>query len=151
MRRPLRVEQLEDRRVLATLTVSITSDGIIAENDGNLTLREAIAYVNLTSTPGPADLAHINLSEPFGQNDTIKFASNLADETTTLTQGQLDITQSVTIDATVDGAGPSNVRLGIAIDADDPDDHLPPAEQVRGNGVRIFNITDPSEGQSAHR
>ena len=38
-----RIEYLEDRRMLATMTVSVNWDGDIAEGDGKLTLREAIA------------------------------------------------------------------------------------------------------------
>jgi hypothetical protein len=57
-------ERLEDRRVLATLTVSVSSDGPIANNDGNLTLREAIAYVNGTSEADAGDLVHIDLTYP---------------------------------------------------------------------------------------
>jgi hypothetical protein len=58
--RPMRIEQLEDRSMLATLTLSVNTDGAIANNDGNLTIREAIAYVNGTATPDAGDLAHIS-------------------------------------------------------------------------------------------
>ena len=43
-RRLLRLEHLEGRHMLATLTVNLTAD-TVPTNDGNLSLREAIAYV----------------------------------------------------------------------------------------------------------
>jgi hypothetical protein len=75
----LRHEQLEDRAMLATLTVSVNGDGSILPNDGNLTLREAIAYVNGDAEPLAGDLAHI--SGTIGQNDKIVFDSSLNDAT----------------------------------------------------------------------
>lgn len=48
-RRRLRHEYLEDRCMLATLTVNLNTDGAVPTNDGNLTFREAIAYVNGTA------------------------------------------------------------------------------------------------------
>src|SRR5262245_42053560 len=56
--RPLRIEPLEDRRLLAVLTVTTTADNYNF-GDGQLTLREAIA-----------------MSNPAG-GDTINFAPSL--------------------------------------------------------------------------
>jgi hypothetical protein len=65
------------------------------------------------------------------ESDTINFAANLNNQTITLTQGELSITNSVTIDARM-------LPLGLTIDGNDPDrnDPIP----VAGNGNRIFNI-----------
>ena len=50
--RRLRVEHLEDRRLLATLTVQNNLDGTLAElaGDGELSLREAIEIANVPGT-----------------------------------------------------------------------------------------------------
>jgi len=81
--------------MLATLTVSVSSDGAIANNNGNLTLREAIAYVNQIDTPGPADAVHIQ--GPLGLNDIIQFAPALNGATITITGGNLVVTDRVMI------------------------------------------------------
>ncbi len=85
-RRCLHHEQLEDRSMLATLTVNITAD-TVPTNDGNLSLREAIAYVSGTANPLPVDLASGRIQGTLGQNDTIQFASNLINATITITGG----------------------------------------------------------------
>jgi hypothetical protein len=41
--------------MLATLTVSVNTDGAAAPFDGNISLREAVSYVNGTATPGTPD------------------------------------------------------------------------------------------------
>jgi len=112
----LRHEPLEDRRMLATLTVNVDWDGGITE-DGNLLLREAIAYVNGV-TPQPLEFAQINESvDLLGVNDKIVFSTAPADglnvvggATILLTQGELSITESVTIDATA-------LKNGLTVDA----------------------------------
>ena len=136
--RRLRHEQLEDRRMLAVLAVSVDNDGLIAPNDGDLTLREAIAYVNGTANP-QGDDAHIDLTEPLGTNDTIIFALPAGENTITLgidaagnnlgmgSAGELSITKSVTID----GEGQD-----ITVDAGDGDDNI----FGTGDGSRVFNI-----------
>lgn len=113
--RRLGIETLEDRRVLATVTVSTASDvvdttatssiaALIANPglDGKISLREAI------------EAANFDQSAP---SDTIQFAADLSNARITLTQGELSITDGVTIEGTIDGAGPSQVSLGITIDA----------------------------------
>jgi hypothetical protein len=105
--------------MLATLTVNIDGDGIVT-NNGQLTLREAIAYVNGTDTPGSLDSAQIDeTQDQLGTNDKIVFSSGLNGETITLTQGELLITQIVTIDAsllsggiTIDGGGGTDGIVG---------------------------------------
>ena len=72
----------------ATITVTSNADAALPADDGNCTLREAIAAANAnaavdTCTPGDAGL------------DTITFADGLG--TITLTTGQLEITETVSI------------------------------------------------------
>ena len=135
-RRLLRHEQLEDRRMLATLTVSVDDDGAIAENDGNLTLREAVAYVNQDAFPGVNDQAHI--TGTLGTNDTILFDSSLAGGTILLTEGELDITEAVTIDA-------STLSGSLTVDASGNDNDV---NVDNGGGTRVFHIdlfADPGQ------
>ncbi len=132
--RRLRHELLENRRMLATLTVNVIHDNVEIDgtplrDDGDLTLRDAIAYVNGIATPGSLDIesngvVHIDLTEPLGTNDTILFDLPPNKDTITLNKdasggtinpdagglGDLDITESVTIDAqgqniTIDASG----------------------------------------------
>jgi hypothetical protein len=111
--------------------VNVNSDAsAIPVNDGSLTLREAIAYVNGTA-PQALDRAQIDESvDPLGQNDIITFAPGLAGGTITLTQGELVISESVTID----GADANGVSRNIMIDAGDGADQMP----ATGDGSRIF-------------
>lgn len=50
-------ERLEDRRVLATLTVSLATDAQTPVEDGKLTLREAIQYINEDFIPLPDEFS----------------------------------------------------------------------------------------------
>ena len=90
-------EPLEDRRLLAVFTVTSLGDG--APTGANDTLREMIQLAN--DSPGP---------------DTIEFDSGLTGEIT-LTEGQLRITESLTIsgpgvnDLTIDAGGNSRIFL----------------------------------------
>jgi hypothetical protein len=86
--------------MLAIFTVTNVDDAVANTPEAIGTLRQAIFDAN-------ADDDH----------DTIEFASSLNNATITLTQGRLTITESVTIDGTIDGAGPSEVSLDITIDA----------------------------------
>lgn len=78
-RRKSGVELLEDRNLLATLTVNVLGDDVDAfgepiRNDGELTLRDAIAYVNGDFVPLPGDLAQIDETvDLLGTNDRIVF------------------------------------------------------------------------------
>jgi CSLREA domain-containing protein len=81
--RRLRFEPLEDRRLLAVVTVTTLSDTVDL-NDGVTSLREAIFAANIV--PGA---------------DTIEFAPSLTaagPATILLSQGELAITDSLTID-----------------------------------------------------
>ena len=80
--RRLRIEPLEDRRLLAVVTVD-TLDDTVDFGDGVTSLREAIFATNLV-----------------GGADTIEFAAALTSggpATILLTQGELAITDSLTI------------------------------------------------------
>jgi len=113
-RRALRYEPLEDRRLLAVVTVNTLSD-VTDLNDNLTTLREAIFATNLV--PGA---------------DTITFAPALTANgpaTILLTQGELRITDSLTI------TGPGANLLTIDASGSDPT----PATK-NGDGARIFNI-----------
>ena len=72
-----------------TYTVTTKSD-TSAVGDGELTLREAIALANTNEEP-----------------DTIHFAEDLSGEIITLTQGQLEITDDLSIDASALEEAPS--------------------------------------------
>jgi hypothetical protein len=64
--------------------------------------------------------------------DTINFASSLNDATLPLTLGQIAFGKNLTIDA-------SMLSSGVTIDAGD-------TTAIQGDGIRIFNITDPTFG-----
>jgi predicted outer membrane repeat protein len=92
--RPLRVEGLEDRRMLAVYTVDTTSD--VTASDGFTTLREAVVAANANSGA-----------------DSIVFSG--VSGTIALTGGQINITDDLTITGpgagslTVDGGGTSRI------------------------------------------
>ena len=73
VRRAPRLEVLEDRTVLSTLTVTNNLDGV--------SVLGSLRYEIAQASPG----------------DTIKFASDLKGQIITLTQGQLAITENLTI------------------------------------------------------
>src|SRR3954452_1616524 len=80
-------------KTMATLTVTTLND-VEDAGDGVLSLREAVAQSNATATVV----------------DTINFASFIESQTLTLTQGELQLTQDVTIDGDADNNG-SRVTL----------------------------------------
>jgi hypothetical protein len=107
---------LEDRRLLAVVTVNTLSDTTDL-NDGLTTLREAIFATNIV--PGA---------------DTIEFAPSLTaggSASIVLTQGELKITDSLTIH------GPGSALLTIDASGSDPT----PTTNNR-DGSRIFNVSD---------
>jgi hypothetical protein len=127
--RKLRVEQCEDRRMLAPFLVTNTGDGFVnSPGDQPGTLRQAVFDAQLS----------------LEADDTITFDPAVFNtpKTILLTQGELFISQSLTIDGTVDGTGPSQVSLGITIQAYDP---TPFDVDHRGDGSRIFNISPSAE------
>jgi predicted outer membrane repeat protein len=112
-RKLFRCEQLEDRRLLAVITVDTLTDeadGSIA--DGDVSLRDAIAVA--------------------ADDDTIDFGESLDGGTILLTMGELAVTRSLTIDATA-------LPGGLIIDASGSD---PTPDEDNGDGSRIFNIDD---------
>ncbi len=122
LQRRLRIEPLEDRRLLAVVTVD-TLDDSVDFNDGVTSLREAIFATNLV-----------------GGQDTIEFAASLTSggpATLTLTQGELHISDSLAIN------GPGADVLTIDASGSDPT-----PDENNGDGSRIFNIDDgPSQSR----
>ncbi|MCA9242175.1 MAG: hypothetical protein KDA37_18315 [Planctomycetales bacterium] len=123
-------EQLEDKRVLATLTVSSDSDsGVVDPDDGIVTLREAIQYVNkdylLTGVEADAQtFSYLDL----GTNDKIVFANGISSI-------QLSYNEALIIKNSVVIAGPGWDQL--TIDAS----MLPNnSDSVYGNGKQVFGI-----------
>jgi hypothetical protein len=115
-RRKLRCEPLEDRRLLATVTVTTALD-TVDFSDGLTSLREALFATNLVAGP-----------------DIIDFAPALTaggPATILLTQGELAITDNLTI------VGPGANHLTIDASGNDPT-----PDQDNGDGSRIFNIDD---------
>ena len=111
--RKLRCEQLEDRRLLAVVTVNTPND-VIDFNDGRTSLREAIYATNVV--PG-----HDEIIFNFGHDGP---------QTITLTAGQLEITDSLTIT----GAGASLFAIDASGNDPTPDEH-------NGDGSRVFRIS----------
>ena len=93
------IEALETRRLLSVVTVNSTAD--TDTFDSALTLREAIEFVDGTlaySSLSTQEQAQINLTQPLGTNDTIKFnIFGLGVQTINLTS-DLTISKAVTID-----------------------------------------------------
>src|SRR5688572_18262330 len=124
LRRRLRIEPLEDRRLLAVVTVSTLGD-TVDFNDGVTSLREAVFATNLV-----------------GGADTINFAAALTSggpAKLTLTQGELPITDALTIIGpgadllTIDARGNDPTPNSTLDDGDDLND---------GDGSRVFDIDD---------
>jgi hypothetical protein len=122
----LTFEPLEERRLLANVTVSNLNDVVngnvmsiakLINNDGRdgISLREAILAANADNT----DAA-----------DVIDFAASLSGGTINLLS-ELSISGAVTIDA-------STLAGGITIDAGNGADHIPRT----GDGFRVCNIDD---------
>ncbi len=87
--RRLHVETLEDRRMLAVITVDSLLDN--AFPDGGITLREAILAANTNTAVGDAPAGDVGA-------DTIEFAAALSGQTINLA-AELQITEALTIDA----------------------------------------------------
>ena len=109
--RRLHVEALEDRRMLAVITVDSLLDNTFP--DGGVTLREAVQAANTNLAVGDAPAGDAGA-------DTILFDAALSGQTITLGGADLDITEALTIDATA-------LAENVTIDAN--------------NASRIFNIT----------
>jgi CSLREA domain-containing protein len=120
-RRTLRYESLEDRRLLAVVTVTTLAD-TVDFNDGKTSLREAIFAAN--TVPGA---------------DTIVFAPTLTANgpaTILLAQGELKITDVLTI------TGPGAGLLTIDASGSDPTPGI-----LDNKGIRTFAINDQTASQ----
>lgn len=129
----LRGEQLEDRRVLATLVVNTTSDGPVDSSDpSKLSLREAIAAINQQgwNTSFNISAPHNSPAVGWGIDDRIEFDPSIFGQTISLgSEGDLDIYRSLTID----GPGPSQLSIDASAVGTSVDN---------GDGIRIFSIGD---------
>ena len=96
---------------MATITVTTLNDFV--GGDGFRSLREAVAQANATP-----------------EADTILFAPALEGQTLTLTQGELQLTQDVTIDGDADNNG-SRVTLSGGWSGDSIRDRQPDLEHRR--------------------
>ncbi len=113
--RRLHGESLEGRHLLAVITVDTLVDEMDGSiDDGDVSLRDAIGLAS--------------------DRDTIDFATTLDGGTILLTQGELQITRLITIDA-------SMLPNGLTIDASGND-----PTPDNGDGSRIFNISDGDVG-----
>jgi hypothetical protein len=90
--RHLRIEPLEDRRMLAVIAVDSLADNTI--NDGMITLREAILASNNDIVADPTEGFQAGSGA-----DTIVFDASLDGGTILLAIGEFAITEAVTIDA----------------------------------------------------
>ena len=128
--RVLCTERLEDRSMLAVLTVNVTTDTSLNDANTDLSLREAIQVVNNGSLTGlSVGTERGRVTGTLGSNDTIQFTSGLSG-TIGLSLGELMITRPVTI------IGPGGNIL--TIDAT-PNDSTPTSNL--GDGSRVFNIS----------
>ncbi|MCA9258476.1 MAG: right-handed parallel beta-helix repeat-containing protein [Planctomycetales bacterium] len=113
--RPLRLEALESRRLLARWTVDALED--VVRDDASVSLREAIAWAN--ASPGA---------------DVVDFALGAEPATLHLALGELQITDDLRIE------GPGSARLTLDASAADPT----PGE-VLGDGSRLFQVQGDSD------
>jgi hypothetical protein len=131
------MEVLEDRRVLASVMVTNNSDvtnapnltsiaALIANNGGDgVSLREAVMAANADAA---LDLITFDANNPALNGGQILLMR---------ANGQLNISTSVTIDAT---ALPNRITI--------KGEDLTPGLRNDGLGIRLFNITDPSSGSN---
>ena len=89
-------EALEPRQLLATLTVTTTSDVADGGIDGEISLREAIIATNTNAPFGDAPAGDVF-------DDRIEFADSLLGQTITLNGSELSITDQLTIFAEGEG------------------------------------------------
>ena len=105
-RRRLRLENLESRRLLATITVNSLADNLTS-GDALVTLREAIAAANNDSTT--------DLGQTGSGADTIQFSGAALAGTIPLTMGELAVSSALTIEGpgrdelTIDARGNSRI------------------------------------------
>jgi predicted outer membrane repeat protein len=105
-RRSLGCEPLEDRRVLAVITVDSAADDVT--DDGLITLREAVLAANFDRV---ADA--VEGSQAGDGVDTIRFAPSLERQSIVLSLGEILIAESVTIE----GPGASQLEIDASGDS----------------------------------
>lgn len=146
--RQLRAELLEDRSMLAVLTVNtLMGDGEVSStfNNDTLTLREAIALVNnggpsgFTLSQGELDQIDATAGQQWGFNDRIIFQNGLAGtlqlaNVFASTPGQLDITKTVAIEGRSD-ASAITIR---AFDGPNPSTPIDDDSTNDGDGGRLI-------------
>lgn len=129
----LRPELLEDRRMLAVITVDSLADNTI--NDGLITLREAIVAANNDAIADATEG-----TQGGSGDDEIVFDTSLSGGVITLNRnnpfGDLVVTESLKINA-------SALTDRVTIDADDP---TPTVNNF--DGIRIFFVDDTTNGNS---
>jgi hypothetical protein len=133
--RRLWFEWLEERRVLATLTVNSLAD-VVNGSDLVVTLREAIIAANTDTAT--------ELGETGNGADEIVFAASLFEggpATIMLTQGELLITS----DLSILGEGADQLTIDASLNDETPTSTLSDGNNTNdGDGSRVFNI-DNSE------
>ncbi len=143
--RRLRVEQLEDRRMMAVLTVNSAADNTLA--DGLITLREAILAANNDTVADATEGVQAGSGD-----DTILFDTNVfsggSASLIRLTAGELEITETLTID------GSAVTGIVISGDANDNDVLLPGTQitdvtlssvaNLLSDNTRVFNYSSSS-------
>lgn len=145
--RTLRFDRLEDRRVLATLTVNVAADSALSVDgegidDGDLTLREAFAIVNGTYEPVGAlgDVSQIDETiDPLGVADRIVFDSTVFPvdgqmQTIDLAHGELVI--DTRVDLQLIGPGSDELTLDASMSDQDTG--------TTGNGTRHILYDPPA-------
>ena len=109
----LTFERLEDRTLLATLTVNASADN--TTSDSVLTLREAVLLINNAGNAGAAlgraltlgEQAQINLADPFGTDDIVQFDAVTNAVPINLSGTDIDVTSS----AEINGNGQTNTII----------------------------------------
>ncbi|MEM7059589.1 MAG: choice-of-anchor Q domain-containing protein, partial [Pseudomonadota bacterium] len=126
-----------------------TADDVVDDSDGVTSLREAVAFAN-SATDADGDGNDV---------DTITFDATVFDGETDdiirLTQGEIEITDAVTIDGDLDDDGTIDVTISGDANADDLDENgltlanggtgitdIDQSSGLRSDNSRIFNITD---------
>ncbi len=127
-RRKLLFEQCEERCMLTTFMVNAPYDiNMFNDTDSIVTLREAVERANFDDDP---DIIKFDASLLNGAIIKLGIDANGNNLNFSSTQGELAITEAVTIDATM-------LTDGITIDASGNDDTL---GVDNGDGSRVFNI-----------
>ena len=127
--RCLNVEHLEDRRLLAAVTVT---------NNLDLVNGDTSSIPNLIATPGADGISlreAIEAANTDAAADTIDFDLSLSGDTIFLTLGELVVANNLQID------GPAGELLTIDASGNDPT----PGQNI-GDGSRVFNVDDGDDG-----